>query len=216
MRDPYNRFRNKSYREIMWLLRQEEMPEVMIDKTIDAIKAQRHALSVAKRKRAAHKQAWDDLIAALQHERRIVRSMVRYKTATQAPERDSFVQDYYDLLNKAYAKLAAMRSTRDALPEHSHWTDYIPDRIKDAFIVEASAIPVRAKAKFKEPFTRTVPALLHNRKKARMLKHINTELDSATASDDTDKASRLRAARDTLRALPDNAHVPNHWTELLG
>jgi len=214
MRDPYRRFAKKTYREIIWALRREEMPEGIIDRTIEAIKEQRHAISTAKRQRNAHQQALDDLIAPLQHERRIVRSMVKYKPSTPAPERESFVQDYYDLLNKAYTKLASMRDAKDTLPAHSHWTDYVPDRIKDAFIVEASLIPVRAKAKFKEPFTRTVPAVIHNRRKARLLRHINSELDSATSSDDTDKANKLKAARDALRSLPDNAHIPNHWTEL--
>jgi hypothetical protein len=215
MRDPYRRFAKKTYREIIWALRHEEMPEGIIDLTVEAIKEQRRAISTAKRQRNAHRQAWDELIAPLQHERRIVRSMVKYRTSTQAPEREAFVQDYYDLLNKAYAKLASMRDARDTLPAHSHWTDYVPERIKDAFIVEASLIPIRVKAKFKEPFTRTVPAVIHNRRRGRLLRHINSELDSAVSSDDTDKANKLKAALKALSALPTNAHIPNHWAELL-
>lgn len=215
MRDPFAKFRSMTYRSIQWQLRREEMPEDLIDKTIAAIKEQRSSLTNAKRKRTAHKRAWDELIAPLQHERRIVRSMVNYKTRTPSPEREQFAQDYYAVLSKAYDKLAALRAAQDKLPEHDHWTDYVPDRIKDAFIEEAALIPPRAHAKMKIPFERTVPALLHNKRKTRMMRHIYAEIETASAAGDTDKAKKLRLALDKLKALPDNAHIPGHWSGLL-
>jgi hypothetical protein len=223
MSNPYKKYAGYAYRELRSkLLRDGEPPET-VDLTIANIKLQRSAQSIAKRQKKESDRQWGEVIEALQHERRIVRSMVRYKTKTPAPERAEFVANYFVVLNKLYEKLEKQRRIDRELPAHSHWTDFVPERIKEAFRVAADEVPPRDRAKFKQPFQRTSPIDLCNKRRARLLRYtratLETVIERLDEDPDNEKAIRkewlLRKAIDRANALEDNAHVPNHWAQLV-
>lgn len=223
MSDPYKKYAGYAYRELRSkLLRDGEPPET-VDLTIANIKLQRSAQSIAKRQKKESDRQWGEVIEALQHERRIVRSMVRYKTKTPAPERDEFVQAYFTVLTKLYEKLEKIRRVDRELPEHSHWTDFVPERTKETFRIAADEVPPRDRAKFKQPFQRTSPIDLCNRRRARLLRYTRATLETTIVRQDEDpdnpklprKEMLLREAIKRLNALPDNSHIPNHWVHLV-
>lgn len=223
MSDPYKKYAGYAYRELRSkLLRHGEPPET-VDLTIANIKLQRGAQSLAKRQKKESDRQWSEVVEALQHERRIVRSMVRYKTKTPAPERDEFVQTYFTVLTKLYEKLEKLRRVDRELPEHSHWTDFIPEHIKEAFRIAADEIPPRDRAKFKQPFQRTSPIDLCNKRRARLLRYTRSTLETTIERQDEDpdnaklarKEMLLREAIKRVNAMPDNAHIPNHWAQLV-
>jgi hypothetical protein len=223
MSDPYRKYAGWAYREIRAKLFSEGQSPEMADLTLAQIKRQRSAQSIAKRQRKESDKQWGEVIEALQHERRIVRSMVRYKTKTPAPEREEFVADYFAVLNKLYEKLEKIRRIDRELPEHTHWTDFVPDRIKEAFRVAADEVPPRDRAKFKQPFQRTSPISLCIKRKARLLRYTRATLETTIERLDEDpeneklarKELLLRKAIERVNALDDNAHVPNHWAQMV-
>lgn len=223
MRDPYKKYEGIAYRELLGKLRREGMSEQEAEETILDIKRTRAVRSNSKRQQKELAKQWGEVIEALQHERRILRGMVRYKTKTPAPERDEFVTQYYAALSMLYERLCKKRSLERELPEHSHWTDFVPDRIKDALITAASAVPPRDKAKFKEPFQRTSPINLSIRRQERLLRATRATLEAVLIKQDVatedPKLDRkewlLREALNRIKALPSNAHVPNHWADMV-
>ena len=223
MADPFRKYDGLAYREIEWRLRRQDMPEEMIRATLDAVREHRRARANAKLQRRERDKQWGEVISSLQHERKILRSMSRYKTREPAPERDDFVANYLAALDTLYAKLQAKRSLDDGLPEHSHWTDYVPQRIKQVFIDEAASIPPRQKAKFKDPFRKADPTKLRDLRHGRLLRQIRSCLDTVLAKLDVDPDNEaanhrerlLRVAYDRTKALPDDAHVPSHWADMV-
>ena len=212
-----------TYREIRHRLHAEGRPESEIEHYILLIREARHVRSNEKRRIKEHKKRWAEVIAALQHERRIVRGMVRYKTKTPAPERDDFVQRYYQVLTALYEELLAKRHIEQVLPEHDHWTDFVDDSIKAKFIKRAHAIPQRDKSKFKEPFQRTSPAALADLRRGRLLRYTRATLETLLTRIDENpddpklerKEQLLREAIKRINAMPQNAHIPNHWADVV-
>ena len=88
MSDPFRKYDRLSYREIGWQLRYRQTPEELIDQTIAAIKEYRRQRTAAKAASRQRHKFWGELLHSLQHERKIVRAMLRYKTTTPTPERD--------------------------------------------------------------------------------------------------------------------------------
>lgn len=222
MVDLVRKYRGYAIREIRWKLR-HSMPESMVDQAIEQLIAERKALAARRAKKKAVDAAWSEVIESLQHERRIVRSMLKYKTKDPAPERDAFVDAYYAALTKAYDRLLYIKRVSGEAPEHSHWTDYVPHKIKDAFVEEALMIPPRHKAKIKQPFERTDPYDLYERRKNRLFRHGYKELETLQLKIEMDpedeqskrRMDRLRVALQRLREIEAPAHLPNHWTGLL-
>jgi hypothetical protein len=223
MTDLHRKYAGWAYREIRAKLFSEGQTPATVELAIAHLKQQRSAQSIAKRQRKELDKQWGEVIEALQHERRIVRSMTRYKTKTPAPERDEFVTAYFAVLTKLYEKLAKQRHIDLELPEHSHWTDFVPARTKEAFRVAADEVPARDRAKFKQPFQRTSPISLSLKRKARLLRYTRATLEKTIERLDEDpdnkklarKEMLLREAIKRTNALPDNAHVPNHWAQMV-
>lgn len=205
------KYKGRSYREIYWLLRKDKrLSEEGVEAEVAKLRAERKAHTQQRAAARVQRAAWGEIIEALQHERRIVRTMVRYKTAEPAPERDEFVNAYNEVLTKTYGKLCLMRR-QGKMPEHTHWTDYVPANIKDTFVETLAEIPPRNRAKVKIPFERIDPMDLHDRRKGRLLRKTYTERTTAVDNGDVDKAALLDEAVKRIHALPPNAHVPNTW-----
>ena len=133
------------------------------------------------------------------------------------------MREYDALLTKLYERLQAKRHLNNALPEHSHWTDYVPEHIKEAFRIAADSIPPRQKAKVKEPFRKADPTKLRDLRQGRLLRYIEKSLETVIAKlevspDDEATARRefvLREAKKRVRAMPIDAHIPNHWRDVV-
>lgn len=208
------RYKGKTYRTIEWTLRSSGMPEPLILQTLETLRKERSDAKVGKLKRHASDKAWKEVIEPLQHERRIVRTMARYKTVEPSPEREDFVQQYNDALTRVYDTLSALKR-KGGMPEHSHWTDYVPSRIKHAFTAAAADIPPRNRARLKQPFERTLPLALYDRRKGRLLRKTYNELTTVEGNGDVDRAEQIRTAIERIRALPEGAHVPDTWHSLV-
>lgn len=212
-----------AYREIRSRLEREEMPEPLIEQTLQEIKYDRAARANHKRHTKERNKRWGEVIASLQHERRILRGMLRYKTKAPAPERDEFVEQYFAALTRVYDDLQKRKVLDRELPTYSHWTDYVPERIKQAFIEAANSVPPRDRAKMKEPFQRTDPLELAGLRRGRMLRYIRSTLESVQirldANPDDEAALRkdtlLREALKRVNETPANAHLPNHWADMV-
>jgi hypothetical protein len=127
-----------------------------------------------KRSQGAHKKQmdllWGELVAPLTHERKTVKSIMRYKGS---PERAEALEAYLLVLDKLIERLYLLMRDKDKTPaqlypERTHWSDYVPQRIRDEVCDMFAAIPYKAKAKVKAPFARTVPAILHNKQRTRL------------------------------------------------
>lgn len=223
MRNEFKKYDKLSYRTILWKLRGEGLPEDIIAKTIDGIKEFRKARTKERASRKEAEKQWGEIILALQHERKIVRSMVRYKPKNPAPEREEFITHYFEVLTKVYERLNTKRQQSAGLPEHDHWTDYVPHHIKAALMDAAINIPHRDKAKIKTPFERTIPFALFDLRKGRLQRstraQLQTVLERQVQEPDNAqlkvKEARIREALVKISALEMGQHVPNTWHGLV-
>lgn len=214
MTDLVTKYKSRTYRDIEWSLREQQTPDEIIQQTLAELRKARAEAKSAKLSRRRNDTAWAEIIEALQHERRIVRSMLRYKPKEPTPERDEFVQGYAHALNTLHARLTTLKKEGKP-PAHSHWVDFVPGKIKDAFTEAVNAIPAKAKARVKQPFERRLPYLIHDRRKGRLLRATRSELTTAQATNDHDKIARLTKAIELIHAIPLGDHIPNTWHEVM-
>lgn len=178
-----------------------------------------------KRGEAAHKRQmvllWGELTAPLMHERKTVKSIMRYKGS---PERAEALEAYLLVLDKLIERLYLLQREKgktpaQLYPERTHWGDYVPQRIRDEVCVLFDAIPHKAKAKVKRPFSRTVPAILHNKQRARLERRTLKELAIAErnyahieASEKNEQTiARIKEALKIIKGMQPNEPVPVTW-----
>jgi hypothetical protein len=177
-----------------------------------------------KRSQGTHKRQmdllWGEFTAPLIHERKTVKSIMRYKGA---PERAEALEAYLMVLDKLNDRLYMMRRDNDKTPaqlhpDRTHWSDYVPQRIKDEVCDMFNAIPYKAKAKVKTPFARTVPVILHNKQRARLERRTIKELGVAEIDyllDPSDKnaqvVAKIKEALKIIRAMQPHEPVPVTW-----
>jgi hypothetical protein len=162
---------------------------------------------------------WGELVAPLTHERKIVRSVMRYKGGST--ERTTALQAYLAVLDKLTERLTLMRREHNQTPlqlhpERHHWADYVPQHIKNRVVDLFDAVPHTPKAKRKRPFVRTVPAILHNKQRDRLLRRTTKDLGRAQSEGDEALTKQISQALDTIKRLPQGEPVPATWHGLLG
>ena len=192
----FKKYDNYSYREIRWRLRGQGYPEVMIEQTIEAIKAFRAERANQKRKKKEHDLQWGELIFPLQHERKIVRAMRRYTTSEPTPERDEFLEAYAMALDRVLDKIRGTRITHTTMPTHDHWTDYVPSKIVAAMRQASASVPDKAKHKFKEPFARITPIALNNKRRDRLLRKARADLSNVQTQRQLDPENETLKAKE--------------------
>ena len=177
-----------------------------------------------KRSEGAHKRQmdlqWTEFLAPLIHERKTVRSIMRYKGSA---ERADALEGYLLVLDRVQEKLYLLRREKNQTPlqihpERTHWSDYVPQRIRDEVCDAFNAIPHKPKAKTKVPFLRTVPVILHNKQRARLERRTIKALGVAESnhtidpSEDNEKElTRIKDALKIIRAMQPNEPVPATW-----
>jgi len=177
-----------------------------------------------KRSEGAHKRQmdlqWGEFLAPLIHERKTVKSIMRYKGGT---ERADALEGYLLVLDRVQEKLYLLRREKNQTPmqihpERTHWSDYVPQRIRDEVSDAFNAIPHKAKAKTKVPFLRTVPVILHNKQRARLERRTIKALGVAEIDHTIDPSeenaqtlARIKDALKIIRAMQPNEPVPATW-----
>ena len=111
-----------------------------------------------------------------------------------------------------------MHRTRTYPNEGKHWTDWIPQKIKDRVITLFQEIERKPKAKIKIPFERLIPATLHakqlTRLKTRTLKELAIAEQTLTLDphpDNESKVSQIKYALDLMDVLDGDEPVPATW-----
>ena len=161
---------------------------------------------------------WGELVAPLTHERKIVRSVMRYKGGSA--ERTTALQAYLAVLDTLTERLTLMRREHNQTPlqlhpERKHWADYVPQHIKDRVIALFDAVPHTPKAKRKRPFVRTVPAILHNKQRGRLERRTRQDLGRAQSEGNEALVAQISQALDIIKHLSQGEPVPATWHGLL-
>jgi hypothetical protein len=206
------------------MLTQQGVAPLRVQEIVETVTEQK----ADQRKRKAHKQQmdlqWGEFLAPLVHEHKTVRSIMRYKGSQ---ERADALEAYEMVLDKLKGRLHLLKRDKDKTPlqlypDRTHWCDYVPQDIKDEVHRLFEAIPHKAKAKVKNPFARTVPVILHNKQRERLLRRTRKELDRAkseytiTPSEDNEQTlSRIKEALRIIKDMDANEPVPTTWHGLL-
>lgn len=193
--------------------------------TVDEIKRIVDEQKATKRKQDAHKRQmdlqWGEFLAPLIHEHKTVRSIMRYKGS---PERADALEAYEAVLDKVKSNLYLLQKEKNKTPsqlypERTHWSDYVPQRIRDEVCDAFADIPYKAKAKTKIPFARTIPVVINTKQRARLERRTRKELAIAErnyahieASDKTAKTiANIKQALRIIKDLKPTDPVPVTW-----
>jgi hypothetical protein len=102
-----------------------------------------------------------------------------------------------------------------------HWTDWVPERIKQPIHDAFMELPHKPKAKRKIPFLRTVTPTQHMDAKFRLYNATKKELETLERSNtfafDEKKAAKIEQMHKALKiieSLDNNQHVPATWNTL--
>jgi hypothetical protein len=206
--------------ELDRMLTQQGVPPLRVQEIVETVTEQKKA----QRKAKAHKQQmdlqWGEFMAPLIHEHKTVRSIQRYKGSQ---ERTDALEAYALVLDSLKGRLHLLMREKNKTPlqlypERTHWSDYVPAHIRDEVHLLFDAIPYKAKAKVKLPFARTIPAILHNKRRERLLRSTRKALDRAqseyavTPSDENAHTlSRIKEAMRIIRDMNMNEPVPATW-----
>jgi len=172
---------------------------------------------------------WREFTEPLNTERENVQGMLRYKGCENDEARREALEAYLTVLNSLKARMqnhckqdrktpTMIASEKDLPNDGTHWTDWIPQKIKDRVITLFQEIERKPKAKIKIPFQRLVPADLHAKQLARLKQRTLKELAIAEQAleldPDEDKQSRvsqIKYALDLMDVLDDSEPVPATW-----
>ena len=171
---------------------------------------------------------WREFMQPLEAERDNVQGMLRYK-GSENDERREALEAYLTVLNALKAKMinhckqdrktpTMVASDKDLPNDGTHWTDWIPTKIKSRVLALFEQIERKPKAKIKIPFERLVPSSLHAKQLARLKQRTLKELAIAEQAleidPDEDKQSRvsqIKYALDLMDVLDDSEPVPATW-----
>jgi hypothetical protein len=171
---------------------------------------------------------WREFMQPLEAERDNVQGMLRYK-GSENDERREALEAYLTVLNSLKARMVnhckqdrktptMVASDKDLPNDGTHWTDWIPTKIKSRVLDLFKQIERKPKAKIKIPFERLVPPSLHakqlTRLKARTLKDlamVQQTLDLDPHPDNEAKVSQIKYALDLMDVLDEDEPVPATW-----
>jgi hypothetical protein len=172
---------------------------------------------------------WREFTEPLNTERENVQGMLRYKGCENDETRREALEAYLTVLNALKAKMTnhckqdrktptMIASEKDLPNDGTHWTDWIPQKIKARVLDLFEQIERKPKAKIKIPFQRLIPADLHakqvTRLKNRTLKDLamaQQTLDLDPHEDNEAKVRQMKYALDLMDVLDDSEPVPATW-----
>ena len=194
----------------------------------DKVAAMKEAIRVDKITRANRRTEWTKVLAPLRYELNSAKVGRAYNGDT-CPHRIEAFDAYIAVMEKLNAMLAhpakvlektpIQIATAKNLPNNGeHWTDWIPERIKQPIHDAFMEIPHKAKAKRKVPFLRTVTPDLHTKAKERLLKKTQKEIETLETrvriNPTEENTKQLRDMKTALKLIPhfkENEFVPASW-----
>jgi len=242
----------------LWLMTDKEIHNMLLRKGIrgadaravrDAVKAEKAVVRAERAKTRTVKDLWRNVINPLVNEQRSVRSMLRYESERYPnPERRQALNGYDLLLKKVKLKLREYKHYAKRTPKEQalrekekgklipndgeHWTDWVPQHIKQATVEAFLAIPRAAKARVKEPFPRIMTKadneklrgmhiktakreLLEAEQELHMIQELNKGEPSDAARDAQDRVEQIENIKNWLICAEGNECIPRTWGELL-
>jgi hypothetical protein len=154
----------------------------------DTVAQMKEAKRVDKITRANRRTEWTKVLAPLRYELNNAKVGRAYNGDT-CPHRIEAFDAYIAVMEKLNAMLARPAKLLEKTPIQiataknlpnggEHWTDWIPERIKQPIHDAFMEIPHKPKAKRKVPFLRTVTPDLHAKAKARLLSKTTKEMQT--------------------------------------
>lgn len=234
----YSRYIKMQPKELLRELekQRDSMPLVLRQQIIEQVTQAKKELRSANAKARVINTAWHEIERPLKSELRIIVNMSRYKSKTyHVPERSHAITEYRKVLEKLI-KLITKYKQGDYTPNQlakqknvphngEHWSDWIPQQVKDTITGHFDAIPHHFKAKVKVPFTRRileekrevlVKRLLTATKQEleRAYKDLATDPDEYDNEDHHEYIRRMKLAQQVIITLPDTAYIPATWQGL--
>ena len=172
---------------------------------------------------------WREFMQPLEAERDNVQGMLRYKGCENDEARRDALEAYLTVLNALKAKMinhckqdrktpTMIASDKNLPNDGTHWTDWIPAKIKGRVLDLFDQIERKPKAKIKIPFQRVVPSDLHakqvTRLKNRTLKDLamaQQTLELDPHEDNESKVRQIKYALDLMDVLDEDEPVPATW-----
>ena len=199
-----------------------------ITKIKNEVAAMKEAMRVDRITRANRRTEWTKVLAPLRYELNNAKVGRNYNGDT-CPHRIEAFDAYIAVMEKLISMLKRPASllektpiqmaTAKNLPNNGeHWTDWIPERIKQPIHDAFMEIPHKAKAKRKVPFLRTVTPDLHAKAKARLLSKtikemqtLETRILMQPTEERQDQLKKMKQALKIIENIEDNGFVPASW-----
>lgn len=204
------------------LLKKGINPLLVADIKSTVLENKAHRKSHRAHLKQVHNQ-WRVIMSPLMHEKKAVRSLSYYKNAKSPEQRSAALEAYALVLDTLEQKLKAIEREGTTPMQHdktkTHWTDYVPQHIKDRVCALFDAIPHYPRQKVKHPFPRTMPEEQHAKLKTRLT--LRTEKDLRRAKQDAllnpdneeiqALVKRITDALVFIDKLEPNEPVPTTW-----
>lgn len=226
---PHKNFLGMSENAMLTILAKQNTPKPAIKQIIESVRNEKKRLRKEGARRTQYKRLWSELLEPLEYEIRLVERMLMYTSAkSHAAQRREALNAYIELLFKVKKRilkheyLAEQTPSEIAKEKHYpnngvHWSDWVPQEIKDAVVEAFAAIP-RDKVKVKVPFERKLPAVMHGKLKKRLLERTQKEYDLEWRKNSTDytderaaRIKKMKAALEWIAALEDGEAMPTTW-----
>lgn len=204
------------------LLKKGVNPLLVADIKRIVVEQKAHRKSHRAHLKQVHNQ-WRVIISPLMHEKKSVRSLGYYKNAKSPDERKAALDAYALVLDTLEQRLKELERSGTTPMQHdktkTHWTDYVPQHIKDRVCALFDAIPHYPRQKVKHPFPRTMPEEQHAKLKTRLLQRTEKDLrrakqDALLNPDDEENnalVQRITNALKHINKLEPKEPVPATW-----
>lgn len=229
-------------------------PDELRHKIVELVQKQKREELRERQKRGAYTPLWEHLMKPLAAEIRATRSMLAYTSRNDERNtaRTTALQGYLTVLLTMQSRFKELRAANEQSPLRmakertpplpnggEHWTDWIPDHIRQRVLDLFKDIPKLAKAKTKLPFARVMPPAVHNKVKPRIMRRLENDLavletdlmlmelhpptgnplvdeeQNRTLAAQRARISRAKRAREILETLPTHAALPITWHGLV-
>ena len=224
-------------------LQREGVPWPEIHDIVEAVKQDQSAKRSETNRRTQHATQWAALNLPLNAEIRRTQGSLAYKGETSA-ERIEALDAYLLVLMKVKAMLAkianppegdeqakqtpsqavkARLGTPKEIPNDGiHWSDWVPEHVKERITLMFEAIPYKPKAKVKKPFERTIPLALYVKMKSKLKERCMNEATMAMRAYNAGKQEKdqllLAKTQQALKVLdetPEGTPLPRDWRKLV-
>ena len=193
----------------------------------DTVAQMKEAKRVDRITRANRRTEWTKVLAPLRYELNSAKVGRAYDLDDEA--RVEAFDAYIAVMEKLNAMLKRPASLLEKTPIQiaeaknlpnggEHWTDWIPERIKQPIHEAFTELPHKAKAKRKMPFLRTTTPNLHAKAKERLLSKTTKEMQTLETrilmqptEERTEQYKKMKQALKIIENIKDNEFVPASW-----